>query len=221
MRLLNRLATNRALVEASYLLSRGETVLARLLPGTRRREERNRALREGFDPGGRVNGQLRGPVAVLPYGRYRMSYNGCEVLACYNALRLLGRPEPLGEVAAWFERQGIVLGGLWGSHALAVRDFFQDRGIEGRALYRRDAREFDAAFQTCPAAVFVFWNDAQRLRRGVHTVALSHAPGGRLAVDNLTGTDAAPCTAYRSIAELTARQGLLPVLLYTVGKKTT
>lgn len=210
---LQKLVTSPGALALTFRLSEG---LNRLTRGaTAQRRERNRAAVAAYTGTEPVNGQRRNPVAALPYGHYTMDYNGCEVLAAYNALITLGRPEPLSEVSAWFERRGLFLGGAWGTHVLAIPEFFQARGFAVETLYK----DFDEAFSGVPAAVFAFWNDAHRLRRGLHTVALAHGPDGRPAIYNLRGTDKDANREYHSIAEFYRRTGALPVLLAAIKAK--
>ena len=218
MGILTRLATREGLVRLTYGMNRLWNAAALRLPGAKRQRDNNR---RGFEeaplPQGRIHGQQRQGVAQMRYGRFPMSYNGCEVIAVCNALQMLGLPEPLGEVAEWFERKGIVLGGLFGSHVLAVPAFFRERGIRCHTLFASAAGqgELDRAFADCPAAVFSYWNNAHRLRDGLHTVALSHRADGGMAIDNYRSLDTGPCTEYVSIAEMVEQSGCAPVLLVT------
>lgn len=210
---LQKLVTSPVSLKLTFRLSEGLNRLTRR--ATARRRERNRAAVAAYTDSGPINGQQRAPVAALPYGRYTMDYNGCEVLAAYNALLTLGEAAPLPEVSSWFERRGLFLGGVWGTHVLALPEFFQEHGFSVEAVYK----DFDKAFADAPAAVFAFWNDAHRLRRGLHTVALAHAPDGRLAVYNLHGTDREANREFHSIEEFYRRTGALPVLLVAIKTK--
>lgn len=210
---LQKLVTSPVSLALTFRLSEGLNLLTR--KATARRRERNRAAVAAYTGSCPVNGQRLAPVAALPYGRYTMDYNGCEVLAAYNALFTLGEAAPLAEVSAWFERRGLFLGGAWGTHVLALPEFFTARGFAVEVLYR----DFDRAFAGVPAAVFSFWNDARRLRSGLHTVALAHAPGGGPAVYNLRGAEKDANRQYSSIAELVRRTGALPVLLVAIHAK--
>lgn len=210
---LQKLVTSPVSLALSFRLSEGLNRLTRKL--TARRRERNRAAVAAYTGASPVNGQRRAPVAALPYGRCTMDYNGCEVLAAYNALLLLGEAPPLSEVSFWFERRGLFLGGLWGTHVLAVPEFLNTRGFSVEVFYK----DFDEAFSRVPAAVFAFWNDAKRLRSGLHTVALAHAGSGGLAVYNLRGADTDANREYHSITELVERTGALPVLLVAIKAK--
>ena len=47
---------------------------------------------------GTLNGQLALPFAGEKLGLGTYGKNGCGIIAVYNALQLLGRPQPLGEI---------------------------------------------------------------------------------------------------------------------------
>ena len=49
---------------------------------------------------GTLNGQLALPFAGEKLGLGTYGKNGCGIIALYNALQLLGRPRPLGEIGA-------------------------------------------------------------------------------------------------------------------------
>ena len=218
MKLLNKLVTNKSLLRLSHGLSEGLNRLSELSGSAARRRERNRAAFDGYAGGDYINGQGRGPVALLPFGRRTMDYNGCEVIACFNALRLLGNPRPLGEVAAYFERRGLFLGGLWGTHAEALPRYFASLGFQPETLYASAVMapsDYDAAFAPARAGVFSFWNDAGCLLRGVHTVALAHRPGG-ITIYNLYNQDARENTRFPSIEAFIRARNALPVLLVTL-----
>lgn len=217
MRLWENLITSESLVKLTYALCRGWNALTLQTRGAARRRERARAAFAGRDIAGQVNGQRLPPVAALPYGRYTMDYNGCEVIAAHNALLALGLPSTLGDAAAYFERHGLFLGGYFGTHVLAIPDFFRDRGCGTEALFASRAAEFDAAFAGAAAAVFAFWNDPRRLRAGVHTVALLHGEPGGVEVCNLGGRDR-QSVRFASLRELTEKTGALPILLVALRK---
>ena len=217
MRLWENLITSEFLVKLTYALCRGWNALTLQTRGAKRRRARARAAFDACGITGRVNGQRLPPVAALPYGRYTMDYNGCEVIAAHNALLELGLPSALGGAAAYFERHGLFLGGFFGTHVLAIPHFFRDRGCEAEALFAARTAEFDAAFAGADAAVIAFWNDARRLRSGLHTVALLHGPRGGVEVCNLGGRDR-QSVRFASLRELREKTGALPILLVALRK---
>ena len=219
MRLLNRIVTNPFAVWVSYVLCKLWNVLTLHTPSAKRRAAANRAAFDATPLRGRVQGQRRPPVAALPYGKFTMDYNGCEVIAAHNALLTLGIAEPLGEAAAYFERHGLFLGGAWGTHVLAVPGYFNKaHGCRAKVYWK----DFDTALTAkagARAAVFSYWNDKTDLMKGVHTVAITHGADGGLLIDNLYTAEPEPYAAYRSIAELIERTGILPILLVTAQRQ--
>lgn len=216
-RLLNRLVTNKSAVRlthgiSEYLNTVGQ-YFGRRKPATRTVE---------FVPLEHVHGQGLEPVCSLRFGKYPMSYNGCEVIATYNALLTLGCPIPLAEVSEEYQRRGIFLAGAWGTHVEAIPQFFRQRGFSVETLYASDVRdgavEYDKAFAGMTAAVFSFWNSAKKLTRGVHTVALEHAGPG-IAIYNLHSMDQRENRDYGSIGEWIGQTDILPILLVTIGKE--
>ncbi|MBR1496498.1 MAG: hypothetical protein IJ617_02600 [Oscillospiraceae bacterium] len=217
MKLLQQMVTDERLVRLSHSLSEGLNRVGDLAGGERRRK-RNRAAFDRFHDTGLLNGQSLGILGQMPYGGYTMDYNGCEVIACCNALRLLGRNVALGDVAAYFERHGIFLGGLWGTHAAEIPRYFTRLGFKPETLYAsavRGSAQYDDALAKARAGVFSFWNDAKRLRSGVHTVALTATERG-LTVYNLDCGDPKENTAYRSISDWMQHSRILPILLVTL-----
>ena len=217
---LNRLVTNEYLVRFSHLLSEGANGLPGLGGAGVRRAARNRAALEDFRAGGLIHGQGREPVARLPYGNYTMDYNGCEVIAAYNALRLLDRPMPLVRVAERFERKGIFLAGRWGTHVSAIPGFFRDLGFHTETLYASAVKSpdgYDALLDRSDAAVFSFWNSAEDLGRGVHTVAAYRRKSGETCICNLGSHDTEE-RRYASLARFIRDTGILPILLTGLRK---
>ena len=221
MRIFNGIVTNKYMVKLSYAPVALGNRLADLSRGAKRRRKENRSAVSAYTAPGHINGQARGGVARLPYGKFTMGYNGCEVIACRNALETLGDPASLADAAAWFERRGLFLAGRWGTHVLAIPRFFKSRGFVPRTLYASSVKrpgDWDAAFAGAKAAVFSFWNSAARLRDGVHTVALARGPdGGVLAYNMDTRSPAA--AKYRSVAEMIETAGILPILLVTLKEE--
>ena len=70
----------------------------------------NRALEAGLQQGEMINGQGLGAVSRMKYGLCRMSFNGCECIAVYNALMYLGLKPSLSEVALRLERYKMLFG---------------------------------------------------------------------------------------------------------------
>ena len=77
-----------------------------------------------FHPGdGFINGQGAGEVAKMKYGFYHMAWNGCEMIALYNAAHALGRHEPLADICLEMYPKSSVACGFFGC-IQCIKDFF-------------------------------------------------------------------------------------------------
>ena len=182
----------------------------------------NCALRRSVSlPEGLLNGQRLAPLGDLPYGAWRMGENGCEVIAAYNVLHSLGRPESLPALAWELERRGLLFNGFGGTNLGALVPFFRRRGIPVRILRRRQESEFDAALSSADCAVLSYWT-GKTLRRPdkswntLHTVSVHHRGNG-IAVCNVSANGTRPVEAA-SIAEFLSQEGGAPVCLFVLGK---
>lgn len=65
----------------------------------------------------------------LKFGGWQMKENGCEIIATYNMLRLLGKNVNLIELIYYFEKKNLFLGGFgtWPKH---IKELFDDLNIK-------------------------------------------------------------------------------------------
>lgn len=92
---------------------------------------------------------------------------GCGWVACYNALRLLGRPQSAARTVRELEH-AFVLGGYMGTHAAAIAPFFTQKGFQVKiSATPKQAR------QTAPAAKANIVFFIRGPRRGAHFVAFA------------------------------------------------
>ena len=185
------------------------------------REANCAARRNVMLPEGTLNGQDLAPLADLPYGAWRMGRNGCEVIAAYNALQALGRPEPLPALAQELERGGLLFNGFGGTNLGALSPFFRRREIPVRILRRCHRSGFDAAFSAADCAVLSYWT-GKTLRRPdkswntLHTVSVHHCGSG-IEVCNVSSNGTEPLQS-ESLEAFLRREGGAPVCLFVLGK---
>lgn len=123
------------------------------------------------DTAGCINGQGLGPVAGLRYGLCRYRAVGCEVIATYNALRLLGVPATLGELGYRYESGGgTMLLGAWGTNPYAVERVLSELGVPFRRFEEAAALAVELKTRQRGICILSFWNDRHNPFRGVHTV---------------------------------------------------
>ena len=161
----------------------------------RRHYEENRRFdpSQAADRRGMLNGQGRKALADMRFGFSRVGKAGCESIAVYNALLLLGRPRPLADVIRDMEKGGYMrLGGHFGAVPYFA-PLLRRCGAEAKMI-RPSALQRQAELRALtPGAVFLMaiWNRRFMPQKGLHTFAAVYDPGigGDWEVFNRFNTD--------------------------------
>lgn len=125
---------------------------------------------------GTLNGQLALPFAGEKLGLGTYGKNGCGIIALYNALQLLGRPRPLGEIGAdLVRRHRLLFGGLGGIGPRPIAAFFREQGIACAGSF--SCRRLTESCGQGAVLVFTVMN-ARHPFRGFHTMAAQKDCGG-------------------------------------------
>lgn len=129
------------------------------------------------------NGYVEDQAAYtdLAYGKHTMRYSGCEVFAVYNALNHMhkGDHDSLPKLIGVFERDGILLGGRFGTTPTALKDFFQRRGYQAEMTTKPE--QFDSVAGAYDTAILTIYNDGQDLEQQIHTIHISKETDGYVA----------------------------------------
>lgn len=116
----------------------------------------------------------------LSYGSCKLSYNGCEVLAVYNACHALGMEAiNLCDLIAAFEADGMVYSGKFGTSPVALADYFEKNGYS--VCFSVEEGNFENLAIDAKCVILTFYNDRRDIKRQVHTVALTEEHGCFLA----------------------------------------
>lgn len=144
-----------------------------------------------------INGQQLPPWRDMPYGVSDLGRAGCEAIAAYNAMALLGRPEPLGDVVSSFVggfSRGLLngwgMGGRWGAAPWDIRRFLRERGVAFRGA--RTLRGLKSLIDGPGVVILSYWN--RPVTGGYHTVAAAF-DGERYTVYNQNCASARPVAA--------------------------
>jgi hypothetical protein len=132
-------------------------------------------------PKGLLNGQGMGTLRRFRYGLFSFGWCGCEIIATYNLLQMLGRPEKLSRISREIYGYGHVLLGFFGTNVYVLSHYLKKHGIPAGTVYRK------RAFLRDPGAcgVVSFWTKPKRvLTSSVHTVAYRTHEGGAVTVYN-------------------------------------
>ena len=119
------------------------------------------------DENGFSNGQGKGEVAKMKYGFYHMAWNGCEMIALYNAAQFIGKGESLADICLEMYPQSSVLCGFFGSNPIVLDRYFRAHDIAFEKTY--DYNAFFNALKDVRCGVLSFWNH-RRVFGSLHTV---------------------------------------------------
>ncbi len=173
--------------------------------------ERNLSLNKQYIFDGYIFGQSNHPISSMRYGCFNMSYNGCELIAVYNALKYLGFFKPLYEIISDFERKGYIwLDGVFGTKPQTVGRYLADNGLQVKRFY--SAKEMDKAVKKDRCFIIIYAH-----LRGIHTVmARGIGENGEIAVLNRHNNSTREEIAA-SVTSLIKTDGIKMIVGYLVG----
>ena len=160
---------------------------------------------------GYIYGQSVGCISILKYGCKTLSYNGCEIIAMYNALKKLKKPKPIYEIIYDSETKGgLWLDGLFGTFPQFIGTYFKSLGIKTKSYYT--AKSLDKNKKKGDIFIVVY----------NHTVAMLHAvmveviSKNKISVYNDYNT-ATKAINYKSFSDMISNSGNFIVVAYKVG----
>ena len=160
-------------------------------------------------------------------GKVTMKYAGCEIFAVYNSLVALGKGSDalrlfegreekaesgkledqdkitsqgklLANLIRYFEGDGIVLSGAFGTAPKALFDYFKKLGCNARLVTRE--RDFEELAEGSVCMILTMYNDRKDITKEVHTVSITKQPEGYVAHNvYCNGKVIGPC---KSVTEL-------------------
>ncbi len=168
----------------------------------------NRKLCSKLDSG-LLQGQENEPVCKMRFGKYDMHHCGCEIIAVYNAMKLLHMPQDLAQLISEFEMNKMAFlfsSALLGSDPKKLRRFFEAHGV-GYEYYTDRVHFFDNAARS-EFGIVGFWintyskHPINRFSSGLHTVAYTlDKKSGEVSVYNRYNGDTKP-RMYKDMQEL-------------------
>ena len=124
------------------------------------------------------------PVSKLKLIDTSLSFNGCEVIAVFNAMLAIGKNPSMAELVKAFEKNNVVIAndymlGALGSNPYGIGRVFDDLGIDYSKASFDDLKN-EGTY------VFSFWNSADYLSM-IHTVAMQNDGKGNYITYNFYG----------------------------------
>jgi len=126
----------------------------------------------------------------MRYGTEKMAFCGCEIIAVYNVLFSLKISEnggnnllSLPHLISMFENDGIVMCGEFGSSPFRAKKIFEELGY--KSIISKDESKFDHIINFSKASIISFFNDANDIKKGVHTICISKDKGNKKIAHNI------------------------------------
>ena len=127
-----------------------------------------------------INGQAKGPVSKMKYGFYNMGWNGCEMIAIYNAMRDVGKFNSLQNICLEMYPKSSVMCGFFGSNPYLLDRYFKNHNVAYEKTY--DYNKFFNELSSYKCGVCSFWNH-RLIFSSLHTVMVK-VVDGKLTVFN-------------------------------------
>lgn len=112
---------------------------------------------------------------------HNMKYSGCEIMAVYNARKVLtgtGSPESMAELIREFEAGGAALKGEFGVSPRAIETYFKKHGFLVAAANKGDAESLKKVDDQSKVLIATVYNDVNDITRQVHTVCITKEGNG-------------------------------------------
>lgn len=163
---------------------------------------------------GYINDQNTGVVSKLKFGITTMDNNGCEVIAVYNAMKALGNQKDICDIAYYFENDGQMLKGEFGTNPYANKRFFEKQGynvkvVEGEKITEEELPKADAY-------IVSFWN-SNDVMDALHTVAMRKTSDGRYELFN-NNPRTKQSDVEQNLREALLKDGAVPLSVHCISK---
>ena len=137
----------------------------------------------------------------MSYGLLHISNSGCGAIATYNVLyHLTGNNNiDFASIVDIYENDGIVLYGFLGTSAIAIENFFKEKGFETMSSTKEE--NFDKIGYETDASIVLAYNDRDNILDSIHYMAITKADG-KFYFHNLHNSGGIPSNiGYNSISE--------------------
>ena len=141
----------------------------------------------------------QGSYTDMNYGLLSFSANGCELIAIYNALFEMTKSYniDLPEIIDMFEKDGMVLSGLFGSSMKAIEEYFVNKGYKTKSSSKKI--DYENIAKNADVLILTIYNNIDDITDQVHTICITKKDGKYFVHNN--GRNSAS-VAYSSITNV-------------------
>ena len=129
------------------------------------------------EPTGYINGQAK--YSNWKFGTKTLDYNGCGVIATYNALRKLGKTEKLVDLIYNFDmKNGTMAMGFFGSDPTHISQYLRDKGLSCTSYSTFSSLQTALSkMKTSQVLILCSWN-GEKVENGAHYFAVEKTSSG-------------------------------------------
>lgn len=124
---------------------------------------------KAFGISGLIFDQNSENIRYLRYGIKQLWYNGCEIIAMYNAAYLLGRPLKIEDIILDMEFNGSMLMGEWGTNPFVIGKYMCSKGFDATRVSKES---MNSCATNGTVFIISFFNDGYNPFSQIHTVAV-------------------------------------------------
>lgn len=112
---------------------------------------------------------------IIDYNKFNGIMNTCEIIAAFNAMTALGETPDFPEMIAYFEQNGIVFSGYFGTSPGAVRKYLEKEGCETEILIGDDITEenLEDMVDGYDTYILTAYNNKDSVGGMIHTVSIT------------------------------------------------
>ncbi len=138
---------------------------------------------------------------IIDYNKFNGIMNTCEIIAAFNAMTALGETPDFPEMIAYFEQNGIVFSGYFGTSPGAVRKYLEKEGCETEILIGDDITEenLEDMADGYDTYILTAYNNKDSVGGMIHTVSIT-VEDGEYVIHNTGGINVGT-KSYSSLDE--------------------
>ena len=133
----------------------------------------------------------------MSYGDYTLSYNGCELIAIYNALYELTKKNDtdFAQIIDIHEKNGILINGVFGTSMKTIEQYFIKNGFPTKSSSIKD--DYEQIAKNSDVLILTIYNNKDDIMAQIHTIAITKKNGKYFVHNNSANP---PSVGYTSFA---------------------